>query len=198
MGAYGPGDAPLRNPITGIVGCCARAASGQAAAAPTSVARNFRRPMVTVIRPSRARCVKETIPRHERAVPNSAAPGAVKPGMDDEPVVPRPCSRRQDNRKWELRARPGLRDGWHRIRISGITEHPLEDALLWLDVGGPDHLGPFLSFVDDELSEFSRHHRHRHAAEVGKARLDLGIGKDRIDFLVKLLDDLDGGALRRA
>jgi len=24
--------------------------------------------MVTVIRPSRARCVKETIPRHERAV----------------------------------------------------------------------------------------------------------------------------------
>src|SRR5262245_24381868 len=27
--------------------------------------------------------------------------------MDDEPVVPRPCSRRQDNRKWELRARPG-------------------------------------------------------------------------------------------
>jgi len=37
--------------------------------------------------------------------------GAVKPGMDDEPIVPRPCSRRQDNRKWELRARPGLRDG---------------------------------------------------------------------------------------
>src|SRR6516164_4032770 len=27
-----------------------------------------RRPMVTVIRPSRARCVKATIPRHERAV----------------------------------------------------------------------------------------------------------------------------------
>src|SRR5262249_11542443 len=27
-----------------------------------------RRPMVTVIRPSRARCVKGTIPRHERAV----------------------------------------------------------------------------------------------------------------------------------
>jgi hypothetical protein len=29
---------------------------------------NSRRPMVTVIRPSRARCVKATIPRHERAV----------------------------------------------------------------------------------------------------------------------------------
>jgi hypothetical protein len=32
------------NPITGIAGCCACAASGQTAAAP-SVAKNFRRPM---------------------------------------------------------------------------------------------------------------------------------------------------------
>jgi hypothetical protein len=38
------------------------------AAAPPSAASNSRRPMVTVIRPSRARCVKATIPRHERAV----------------------------------------------------------------------------------------------------------------------------------
>src|SRR5262249_47441551 len=42
--------------------------SGHAAAAPPSAASNSRRPMVTVIRPSRARCVKETIARHERAV----------------------------------------------------------------------------------------------------------------------------------
>src|SRR5262249_11755872 len=60
---------------TGLCHCCARAASGHAAAAPPSAASNSRRPMVTVIRPSRARCVKGTIPRHERAVPNSAAPG---------------------------------------------------------------------------------------------------------------------------
>ena len=32
----GPGDALWRNPITGITACCARAASGQAAAAPPS------------------------------------------------------------------------------------------------------------------------------------------------------------------
>src|SRR5262249_53299205 len=33
----------LRNPITGIAGCCARAASGHAAAAPPrNVAKNFR------------------------------------------------------------------------------------------------------------------------------------------------------------
>src|SRR5262245_48257885 len=39
--------------------------SGQAAAAPPSAASNSRRPMVTVIRPSRARCVKgnDTTPR---------------------------------------------------------------------------------------------------------------------------------------
>src|SRR5262249_42906755 len=61
------GDSLLRNPITGIAACCARAASGQAAA-PPSAARNSRRPMVTVIRSSRARCVSGTIPRYERAV----------------------------------------------------------------------------------------------------------------------------------
>src|SRR5262245_27229417 len=35
----------LKYPITGIAGCCARAASGHAAAAPPSVAKNFRRAM---------------------------------------------------------------------------------------------------------------------------------------------------------
>ena len=56
-----------RGPSIGIAGCCARAKSGHAAA-PPSATNNSRRPMVTVIRPSRARCVKTTIPRHERAV----------------------------------------------------------------------------------------------------------------------------------
>src|SRR5215467_174047 len=51
----------------GIGACCALAASGHAAA-PPSAASNSRRPMVTVIRPSRARCVKGRIPRRERAV----------------------------------------------------------------------------------------------------------------------------------
>ena len=48
---------------TGI-GCCARAASGHAAA-PPSAASNSRRPMVTVIRPSRAKVRKwnDTTPR---------------------------------------------------------------------------------------------------------------------------------------
>src|SRR5262249_49119969 len=68
IGAYASGDALLRNPITGIAACCARAMSGHAATAPPSAASNSRRPMVTVIRPSRARCVKEKIPRLQRAI----------------------------------------------------------------------------------------------------------------------------------
>jgi hypothetical protein len=43
------GERALMNAITGIAGCCARAASGHAAAAPPSAAINSRRPMVTGI-----------------------------------------------------------------------------------------------------------------------------------------------------
>jgi hypothetical protein len=38
-----PGDPALRKPVTGIAGCCARAASGQVAAAPPSSVMNSRR-----------------------------------------------------------------------------------------------------------------------------------------------------------
>ena len=68
--------------------CCPRAARGHAAAAPPSATSNSRRPMVTVIRPSRARCVKGTIPRHERAVliaPNPSRAGRT-PGTDCDGV----------------------------------------------------------------------------------------------------------------
>src|SRR6516225_216010 len=51
-----------------------RAARGNAAAAPPSATSNSRRPRVTAIRPSRARCAEGTIPRRERAVPNNAWP----------------------------------------------------------------------------------------------------------------------------
>jgi len=45
MGRYPSGDAPWRNPITGIVGCCARVASGHAVAAPPSRVMKSRRLM---------------------------------------------------------------------------------------------------------------------------------------------------------
>src|SRR5262249_49949091 len=62
------GDAAFRNPIRDTAERWACAVSDHATAAPPSAASNSRRPMVTVIRPSRARCVKGTIARHERAV----------------------------------------------------------------------------------------------------------------------------------
>ena len=52
--------------------CCARAASGPAAAAPPTAASTSRRPMVTVIRPSRARCVRERY--HATSVLSLTAP----------------------------------------------------------------------------------------------------------------------------
>src|SRR6516225_1645877 len=48
--------------------CSARAARGHVAAAPQSAASNSRRPMMTVTRAFRARCVEGTIPRLQRAV----------------------------------------------------------------------------------------------------------------------------------
>jgi hypothetical protein len=35
-----------------------------------------------------------------------------------------------------------------------------QDALLWLDVGGPDHLGPLVGVVGDELAKVGGRHRH--------------------------------------
>ena len=65
--------------------------------------------------------------------------------------------------------------GGIRVRIS----------LLRLDVGGPDHLAPFLSLVGDELGEVGGRTREHGAAEVGKSCLHLGIGEGRIDLLVE-------------
>jgi hypothetical protein len=43
---YAPGEAIWRNPITGIAGCCARTASGHAAAAPPRAKMNWRRLLI--------------------------------------------------------------------------------------------------------------------------------------------------------
>jgi len=59
---------------------------------------------------------------------------------------------------------------------------------LRLDVGSPDHLGPFLGFVGDELTKIGRRARKHRAAQVGKTRLEFGIGESRVDVLVELQD----------
>src|SRR5262249_18286128 len=61
---------------------------------------------------------------------------------------------------------------------------------VWPDIGRPDHLGPFLGFVRDELSEVSGRERKRRAGQFGEPRLQLGIGKARIDLFVEFIDDV--------
>jgi hypothetical protein len=54
----------------------------------------------------------------------------------------------------------------------------------------------FSVFIGDELTEVGG--IYWNAAQVGKARLHLGIGKAGNDLLVELFDDLDGRVSRRA
>ena len=51
-----------------------------------------------------------------------------------------------------------------------------------LDVDCLDHFAPLLGFVGDELAEIGRGQRKHSAAEVGEPRLQLRIGKARIDL----------------
>src|SRR5262245_20911690 len=59
----------------------------------------------------------------------------------------------------------------------------------------PDHLGPLVGLVSHELAEVcGRTHEHC-AAQVGKARLDLGVPESRINFFVELIHDFGGRVL---
>jgi|SRR6516164_942871 len=91
IAAFGPAalDEPLResgNPLTLALRRALahelddrrlRLLRAHAAATPPSATSNSRRPMVTVIRPSRARCVEGRIPPHERAVLTARHPARV-------------------------------------------------------------------------------------------------------------------------
>ena len=83
----------------------------------------------------------------------------------------------------------------HARRLTGVTEHPLEDALLWLDVGRPDHLGPLLSVIGNEFAEGSGRPRQRRDGQIVKPRFQFGIGKSSINLPVQLVDDISGGVL---
>src|SRR5262249_48628915 len=76
-----------------------------------------------------------------------------------------------------------------RLSSAGVTENPLEDALLWLDVGRSDDLAPFLGFLGEELAEIRGRHRQRHSAEVGQPGLYPWFRKGRVDFSVEPIDD---------
>src|SRR5262249_32423118 len=58
-----------------------------------------------------------------------------------------------------------------------------------LDVCGPDHPAPFLSFVDDVLTELSRRRCVGFITQLSKARLDLWISERGVNLTVKPVDD---------
>src|SRR5713101_963979 len=53
-----------------------------------------------------------------------------------------------------------------------------------------DHLAPFLGLVDAKLGVISRRTWQRRCPQIGKACLQLGIGKAGVDLPVELLDNL--------
>src|SRR5262249_21563695 len=59
-------------------------------------------------------------------------------------------------------------------------------------MGGPDHLGPFLRFVGEELAELGWRERKRGATEIRKARLDFGISEGGSDLAVELINNRGG------
>src|SRR5262245_23162122 len=70
--------------------------------------------------------------------------------------------------------------------------------LIWPEAGKLDDLGPLIGVVRNEVTELGRRARKRGATQVCQPRLELGIGKHRVDLRVELLDDSAGGALRHS
>src|SRR5262245_34495194 len=147
-----------RNPITGIAGCCASAAPGQAAAPPSSNMnlRRFTAQCLPCFPPkdSTPRCTRRLLrcgisirlmspSGHSRRLGVGRESACLAISDMDVPLADacRPCSR--NGTLWNLGRRIGS---------------------LWLDVGRPDHLGPLLSFFGDQLAEIGgRARKHRTA-----------------------------------
>ena len=59
-------------------------------------------------------------------------------------------------------------------------------------------LPPLLGFLGDQLSKLGGRERRHIATDVGKPRLQLGIGERGVDLPVELVDDLGRRILGRA
>src|SRR5262245_52900836 len=84
-----------------------------------------------------------------------------------------------------------------RFFTSSAVERDSPNGRLWnigagslrFDVRELDHLAPLLGFVGKELAVVGGRARNRSAALFGKPRLDLRIGKARVDLTIELVDD---------
>src|SRR5262245_856910 len=70
-------------------------------------------------------------------------------------------------------------------RYGKSSRSSAETSSLRLDVGGPDHLAPFLGFLGDQLAELDGRSRQRRAAEVSETGLHLRVVESRVDLLVE-------------
>src|SRR3974390_1847632 len=59
-----------------------------------------------------------------------------------------------------------------------------------LDTGELDHLGPLFGVVGDKLAEVGGRTWKHPRAQLGKPRLELGVGQSSVDLPVELVDDL--------
>src|SRR5262249_27670337 len=69
---------------------------------------------------------------------------------------------------------------------------------LHLDVARADEFAPLVGFLGDHLGEIRGRHRRRLDAQLGKPRLQLGIGEAGVDLVVQSHDDLGRRVARRA
>ena len=78
-----------------------------------------------------------------------------------------------------------LRDGWPLAErdVMDMEYRIRTAASFWLDVGSPDYLAPFLGFVGDQFRKFGGREREHVATQVGKPRLDLGVGETTVRSL---------------
>src|SRR5262245_35483452 len=94
---------------------------------------------------------------------------------------------------------------WHRSGVSnerglsriGVLRN-IYRVSVWLGTGELDDLPPLLGIVDDELAEIGgRAGKHR-ATEIGKPRLQLGIGERGVDLRIEFRDDVRRRVFGRA
>jgi hypothetical protein len=83
-----------------------------------------------------------------------------------------------------LRSAGGRRHRGPMCEIAGI-HRSRPPWLVRLDASELDHLAPLLGFLGDQPAEILWRARHHCCAEVGKPRLQLGIGEARIDLAVE-------------
>src|SRR5262245_20803639 len=115
------------------------------------------------------------VPRYRNSSPLAAADA-------NDATASSPSQHAFSGRRWRAFCRPGVM-----LRRS-----------LGLDVGGPDHLGPFLGFLSEELAVFGRRERKRRVAEVGNPRPNPGIGQAGVDLSIEPVDDFDRRVAGRA